>query len=114
VSIQTQWESFREATGLGALPTGHLSELQHLFFAGAFAALSELGNRRQVEPNEDWSKLFGESHRFLVAELKRLSRLKGECPRIEDSVRHVHTRECYDDPGPSHGSPQLICNQPNE
>lgn len=23
---------------------------------------------------------------------------------------HVHSRECYDDPGPGHGSPQLICN----
>jgi hypothetical protein len=22
---------------------------------------------------------------------------------------HVHTRDCYDDPGPGHGSPSLIC-----
>ena len=22
---------------------------------------------------------------------------------------HVHTRDCYDDPGPGHGSPGLIC-----
>jgi hypothetical protein len=24
-------------------------------------------------------------------------------------LAHVHTRQCYDDPGPGHGSPSLIC-----
>lgn len=25
-------------------------------------------------------------------------------------VGHVHTSQCYDDPGPGHGSPFLVCN----
>lgn len=30
---------------------------------------------------------------------------------VEAARGHVHTRACYDDPGPGHGSPQVICDQ---
>lgn len=26
-------------------------------------------------------------------------------------MSHRHTRDCYDDPGPGHGPPQLVCGQ---
>ena len=38
------------------------------------------------------------------------------CPRtiapvIATIPEHVHDRSCYDDPGPGHGQPSLVCNQ---
>jgi hypothetical protein len=54
-----------------------------------------------------------------VAELERLTaRLDGieawlrathGYPYPKADSPHVHTRECYDDPGPGHGPPFLIC-----
>ena len=41
---------------------------------------------------------------------------KGDCPPAcwpedppECVLEHVHGRQCYDDPGPAHGSPTRIC-----
>lgn len=74
--------------------------------------------REQLERTANGFESHGSHHSLRAAAevrevIKILERLTAPAEGVAQPA-HVHSRACYDDPGPAHGHPSLICGFPRE
>jgi hypothetical protein len=66
--------------------------------------------KAREKPSEDHSDFFTVqgacTKEEVLARFEEFSRI-----RQAKANTHIHTRDCWDDPGPGHGSPFMICNK---